>query len=53
MRKAILGACGLMVAVSAISAQQPATAPPPDLGLVDAARQQDARVRALLDRRPT
>ena len=62
MRKAILGACGLMVAVSAMSAQQPAasatggrvqaTAPPPDLGLVDAARAQDGSgVRALLSRK--
>jgi uncharacterized protein len=51
MRHAILGAWGLMLAVSAMSAQQLA-APAPDPGLVDAARTQDgSRVRALLTRK--
>jgi uncharacterized protein len=51
MRNLILGACGLMLAVSAMSAQP--TAPAADPGLVDAARTQDgSRLRALLSRRP-
>ena len=50
MRNGILGACGLMLAVSALSAQQ-LTAPAADPGFVDAARAQDgSRVRALLSR---
>jgi ankyrin repeat protein len=49
MRNGILAA-GLMLAVSTMSAQQPA-APAADPGLVDAARTQDgSRVRALLGR---
>jgi uncharacterized protein len=62
MRDAMLGACGLMLAVAAIAAQQPpapvaggrpqATAVATDRGLVDAARTQDSdRVRLLLARK--
>jgi ankyrin repeat protein len=51
MRKAVVGTCGLMLAVAALSAQQPRPADATGgLGLVEAARTQDgSRVRALLN----
>jgi uncharacterized protein len=53
MRKAVGGACGLMLAVAALSAQQPRPEDATDgLGLVEAARTPDgSRVRALLNRK--